>query len=63
MLGQGFGRSRDPERGPVTKGAAITPCLQPKGIGVGDAVAAVELEGGDVEGAPVVLGAPPSGRP
>ncbi len=63
MLGQGFGGSRDPERIPVTQGTAIAAGLEPKGIGVGDAVAAVELECGDVEGAPVVLDAPPSGRP
>lgn len=62
MLGQGFRRPRDSDRGPVTQGTAIAPCLEPKGIFVGDAVAPIELESRDVEGAPMVLGASLSGR-
>ena len=54
MLGQSLERPRDLEGGGVAERAAIAARLQPQRIRIGNAVAAVELEGHRVEGAPVV---------
>ena len=60
---EGLRGARNAESGAMAEGAPVAARLEPYGIGVRDAVAAIEVECHDVEDTPVMLGAAAAGAP